>query len=119
MIYENSEQIKECIKRIMADEKVSYNELAMRMGGTKQNAYKLLNKMQLKLDDVKIIAEALGYKVEINIIKENEQAETDLYDIYINEEFMKLFAELIKLAKDVDYQKIYKTHLELKDKSDV
>lgn len=116
MIYENNEQVKNIIKNIMKKEDVTYDDIAAKTdGGSRQNAYKTLNKNQLKLDDVKKFCDALGYKFEINIVKETEELKYDLYNLYVNDQFMKLILEMIKLAKDVDYEQIYKNHLKIKE----
>lgn len=111
MIYESNEQIRQVIKDMMKKENVTYDDLAVRFHSSRQNAYKLLNKNQLKLDDIKKFCEILGYTFEINITKGNK----DLYDFYINDEFMDLIAKIITVAKDVDYDKIRKKYLSMTD----
>lgn len=71
MRYTDNEQLKEYIRVIMKHEGVTYKELGERIGTSQQNVYKMLNKNQLKFDDVLKVCEALGYKFSINIVKEN------------------------------------------------
>lgn len=77
MLYKDSEQIKDFIKLLMTNEKVTYRELAERIGTSQQNLYKILNKNQLKFDDVKKVCDALGYKFFFNITKEIDSQEKD------------------------------------------
>lgn len=77
MKYNDNEQIKDYIKLLMTQEKVTYKELADRVGTSQQNIYKILNKNQLKFDDVKKVCDALGYKFSFNIVKEHDSGEKD------------------------------------------
>lgn len=80
MRYRDNEQLKEYIRLIMKHENVTYKELGKKVGTSQQNAYKMLNKNQLKFDDVLKVCDALGYKFSINIVKENgEGVEKDPY----------------------------------------
>lgn len=113
MIYENNEQVKRIIKNIMDENNITYDKIADLLNTTKQNVYKILNKNQLKLDDVKKFCNVLGYRFEISIVK-GDRIETDLYNHYINDEFIDLMIKLIQLAKDVDPDALIKNHNELK-----
>lgn len=80
MRYKDNEQLKEYIRIIMKHENVTYKELGEKIGTSQQNVYKMLNKNQLKFDDVLKVCNALGYKFSINIVKENgDGAEKDPY----------------------------------------
>lgn len=80
MKYRDNEQLKEYIRLIMKHEGVTYKELGEKIGTSQQNVYKMLNKNQLKFDDVLKVCDALGYKFSINIVKENgEGVEKDPY----------------------------------------
>lgn len=80
MRYKDNEQLKEYIRIIMKHENVTYKELGEKIGTSQQNVYKMLNKNQLKFDDVLKVCNALGYKFSINIVKENgEGAEKEPY----------------------------------------
>lgn len=80
MRYRDNEQLKEYIRLIMKHENVTYKELGEKIGTSQQNVYKMLNKNQLKFDDVLKVCDALGYKFSINIVKENgEGAEKEPY----------------------------------------
>ena len=64
----------------MRHEDITYKELGEKIGTSQQNIYKMLNKNQLKFDDVLKVCNALGYKFSINIVKENgEGAEKEPY----------------------------------------
>lgn len=79
MLYKDSEQVKDFIKLLMTTEKVTYRELADRVGTSQQNLYKILNKNQLKFDDVKKVCDALGYKFSFNITNESNNEEKDTF----------------------------------------
>lgn len=80
MRYKDNEQLKEYIRLIMRYEDITYKELGEKIGTSQQNVYKMLNKNQLKFDDVLKVCNALGYKFSINIVKENgEGAEKEPY----------------------------------------
>ena len=80
MQYRDNEQLKEYIRLIMKHENITYKELGEKIGTSQQNVYKMLNKNQLKFDDVLKVCNALEYKFSINITKENgEGAEKDPY----------------------------------------
>lgn len=71
MRYKDNEQLKEYIRLIMRHENITYKELGEKIGTSQQNVYKMLNKNQLKFDDVLKVCNALEYKFSINIVKEN------------------------------------------------
>lgn len=112
MKYESNEQVKEIIKKIMKDEKVSYRDLADKMNTSQQNVHSIMNKKQLKFDDVSNFCEVLGYTFDIKIIKDgkNVTKEEELVDTYINDEVLKLLAELMKIAKETDIDSVVKRH---------
>lgn len=114
MIYENNEQVKRIIKNIMDENNITYDKIAVLLDSTKQNIHKILNKNQLKLDDVKRFCDVLGYRFEIDIVK-GDRIETDLYNHYINDDFMELMIKLIQLAKDVDCDALIEKHNKLKE----
>lgn len=80
MRYKDNEQLKEYIRLIMRHENITYKELGEKIGTSQQNVYKMLNKNQLKFDDVLKFCNALEYKFSINIVKENgEGVESEPY----------------------------------------
>lgn len=80
MRYKDNEQLKEYIRLIMRHENITYKELGEKIGTSQQNVYKMLNKNQLKFDDVLKVCNALEYKFSINIVKENgEGVESEPY----------------------------------------
>lgn len=80
MQYRDNEQLKEYIRVIMKHENITYKELGEKIGTSQQNVYKMLNKNQLKFDDILKVCNALGYKFSVNIVKENgDGAEKEPY----------------------------------------
>lgn len=77
MLYENNEQVKELIKKLMAEKQMNYEKIAEKLGTSRQNLYKILNKNQLKLDDIKKICQALDQNFYIQIFPSDQK-----YDIY-------------------------------------
>ena len=112
MIYENNEQVKNIIKEIMKREKVTYRDLAEKLETSQQNIYSIVNKKQLKLDDILMVCNALGYAFEIKITKENTTitSEDELTYIYINDEVLMLLGKLMKIAKDTDIDSVTKRY---------
>lgn len=47
MRYRDNEQVKDIIKEIMENEKVSYRDLAEKLNTSQQNIYSIINKKQL------------------------------------------------------------------------
>lgn len=115
MIYENNTQIIDIFREIMRTDKITYDEIADRMGCTKQNAYKIINKNQIKLDDVKRLCNILGCKFEIGISKLDKELSPEVFELYVNDQFMESVAKLINIAKDVDFDDIYRKHQRLKN----
>lgn len=100
--YIDNEQVKNIIKELMQEKNYSYRDLSEKMGTSQQNIHKLLNKNQLKLDDVKNFCDALGYKFKFEICSK------DVYSVFDenNEEFIKIVNEFIKIAKEINYEKL-------------
>jgi len=113
MRYKNNEQVKDVIKKLMADENVSYRDLAEKIGTSQQNIYSILNKKQLKLDDVNLVCKALGYTFDIRVVKE-DGVEDESFDL-INEEVLRLLGQLIKIAKETDINSVRKYHSKKKE----
>lgn len=120
MVYQNNEEIKEIIKEMMEKEKVSYKDLATKLNTSQQNIYSIINKKQLKLDDILMVCNALGYTFDIKISKNdvNITPEDDLSDIYINDEVLMLLGKLMKIAKETDIDRVIKRYHSKKEKND-
>lgn len=112
MIYENNEQVKDIIKEIMEREKVTYRDLANKINTSQQNIYSIINKKQLKLDDILMVCNALGYTFEIKITKEKFSItpEDDLRDVYINDEVLRLLGKLMEIARQTDIDSVTNRH---------
>ena len=61
--------IENTIRKIMIDEKITVTELAKRIGISTSNLSNKLRRNNLYSDDLKKIAEALGYELKIEFIK--------------------------------------------------
>ena len=82
MRYRDNEQVKDIIKEIMENEKVSYRDLAEKLNTSQQNIYSIINKKQLKLDDLLMVCNALGYTFDIKISKDNKNiTKEDIADV--------------------------------------
>lgn len=106
MFYENNEQVKEKIKELMAEQGETYRSLAEKLNTSQQNIYKILNKNQLKLDDVLMVCNALGVQFCINFYSPNDEI-----DVYEELEFYKEGYERIKEVAE-RYDKIVKKYNE-------
>lgn len=105
MQYRDNEQLKEYIRVIMRRENVTYKELGEKIGTSQQNVYKMLNKNQLKFDDVLKVCNALEYKFSINIVKENgEDTEKDPYIQALSamDGLADMRMEIAKIKKDYE-----------------
>jgi predicted transcriptional regulator len=96
VIYKDNEQIKEQILQILKDENITYKELGIKLETTQQNAYKIVNKNQYKFDDVLKICDILGYKINIDIYKD------DGTKVYLDsaDEFMSSMTEAVAQVYD-------------------
>ena len=120
MVYKNNEEVKEIIKKIMEREKVTYKDLAKRLDTSQQNIYSIINKKQLKLDDILMVCNALGYTFDIKISKNNISItpEDDLSDVYINDEVLMLLGKLMKIAKETDIDSVINRYHSKKENLD-
>jgi len=84
MFYESNEQIKEQIRKLMVEKGETYRSLAEKLNTSQQNIFKILNKNQLKLDDVLMVCNALGIQFCINFYSPNDEI-----DVYEELEFYK------------------------------
>ena len=67
-IYENNEQLKRELKKIVIDSGLSQKEVAERMECKPQQYTNIVNKENLAFRDVKRIANAIGLDVKIDFV---------------------------------------------------
>ncbi|WP_024347390.1 helix-turn-helix domain-containing protein [Lacrimispora indolis] len=107
MLYEDNEQVKELIKSLMAEKNISYRSLANKLDTSQQNIYKILNKKQLKLDDVLMVCKALDMSFYINFVSPNDEI-----DVYEELELLKTaYKEAKKLIEK--YERVMKKYDEM------
>lgn len=105
--YDNNDQIRQIIKDIMKEKDVTYDDIAKNNNMSRQNAYSLLSKNKLKIDDVKLFCDSLGYEFHFDIIPKGSESNLgDMYDLKVNNRLVELIFELLTLAKDVDLKKV-------------
>lgn len=67
-IYEDNEQLKRELKKIVIDSGMSQKEVAEKMGCKPQQYTNIVNKENLAFRDVKRIANAIGLNVRIEFV---------------------------------------------------
>ena len=67
-IYEDNEQLKRELKKIVIDSGMSQKEVAERMGCKPQQYTNIVNKENLAFRDVKRIANAIGLDIKIDFV---------------------------------------------------
>ena len=67
-IYENNEQLKKELKKLVIDSGLTQKEVAEKMGVKPQQYTNIVNKENLAFRDVKRIAIACGYDLQIDFI---------------------------------------------------
>lgn len=70
MIYVNNEQLIIELKKLMLENKISQKEISDKLGIKPQGLIKILNKKNFSFEDVKKIIEAMGYKMNVDFIKD-------------------------------------------------
>ena len=74
-IYENNEQLKKELKKLVIDSGLTQKEVAEKMGVKPQQYTNIVNKENLAFRDVKRIAAACGYELWIDFITVEESRE--------------------------------------------
>lgn len=74
MIYNNNTDLKKELKKILIDENLSLTKVAETMGISRQQLNNLFSKTNFSFDDMNKICNSIGYKLEINIKKAEEQS---------------------------------------------
>ena len=72
-IFKDNEQINTELKVILTRENTSGAKTAKKMGISQQNYFALTHKKNLAFTDIQRILDALGYDLEINFKKREEQ----------------------------------------------
>lgn len=71
MVYNSNDDLKKELKKILIDEDSSFSKIADKMGISRQQLNNLFSKANFSFTDMNKICEAIGYKLEINIVKED------------------------------------------------
>lgn len=71
MKYNKNDNIVDMLNCIINIEDISKDELARRIGTSPQGLNSIFTKKNINLDDIKRIADALGYDVEIELVNRN------------------------------------------------
>lgn len=69
MIYKSNEDIKKEIKKILLDLDMTQTDVAKMLNMSRQQFNNTFNKANLSFDDINKICNAIGYNLEINIVK--------------------------------------------------
>ena len=74
-IYENNDQLKKELKKLVIDSGMTQREVSKKMGVKPQQYNNIVNKENLAFRDVKRIAIACGYELQIDfvLIDQNEK----------------------------------------------
>ena len=67
-IYENNDQLKKELKKLVIDSGLTQKEVAEKMGVKPQQYTNIVNKENLAFRDVKKIAIACGYELQIDFV---------------------------------------------------
>ena len=69
-VFSDNEQLKREVKKLVIDSGYTQKEVAEKMGVKPQQYTNIVNKENFSFKDVKRIADACGYKMKIEFIKE-------------------------------------------------
>ena len=72
-IYENNDQLKKELKKLVIDSGMTQKEVAEKMEVKPQQYTNIVKKENLAFRDVKRIADACGYKLQIDFVPVHEQ----------------------------------------------
>lgn len=71
MLYNgNNKQIKNEIKKLIIDENITFTEISEKLNISKNQLNNTFNKVNLSFNDIYKIMNAVGYKMQIEFIKE-------------------------------------------------
>ena len=74
-IYENNEQLKKELKKLVIDSGLTQKEVAEKMGVKPQQYTNIVNKENLAFRDVKRIAIACGYELQVEFVPVEQNGE--------------------------------------------
>ena len=71
MLYNgDNKQIKNEIKKLIIDESITFTEISEKLNISKNQLNNTFNKVNLSFNDIYKIMDAIGYKMQIEFIKE-------------------------------------------------
>lgn len=71
MLYNgDNKQIKNEIKKLIIDENITFTEISEKLNISKNQLNNTFNKVNLSFNDIYKIMDAIGYKMQIEFIKE-------------------------------------------------
>ena len=71
MLYNgDNKQIKNEIKKLIIDENITFTEISEKLNISKNQLNNTFNKVNLSFNDIYKIMDAIGYKMQIDFIKE-------------------------------------------------
>ena len=79
--------LEKTIRKLMIDENVNLTELGRRINNSTSNLSNKLRRNNLYSDDLKKIAEALGYELKIEVIKISKLVNPSFYFFVTNYDF--------------------------------
>lgn len=75
--YENNDQLKNELKKVVIDCNTTNKEVAEKMGITPQTYQHLINKKQFSFSDMKRIANAAGFRLIIDLVPVENVSDND------------------------------------------
>ena len=76
-IYEDNEQLKKELKKLVIDSGLTQKEVAERMGVKPQQYINIVKKENLAFRDVKRIMDAIGCKLQIDFVKIDDTSRSE------------------------------------------
>ena len=76
-IYEDNEQLKKELKKLVIDSGLTQKEVAERMGVKPQQYTNIVKKENLAFRDVKRIMDAIGCKLQIDFVKIDDTSRSE------------------------------------------
>jgi DNA-binding Xre family transcriptional regulator len=70
MIYTCNDDLKKELKKLLIDEELSLTDVADKLKISRQQLNNIFLKTNFSFNDMQKICDAIGYKLEINILKE-------------------------------------------------
>lgn len=73
MIYRNNEDIKLEMKKVLADERLSFSDIAIKLNESRQQVNNYFLKKNFSFSDLKRMTDAFGYDIDIRLIKKKSE----------------------------------------------